>query len=743
MRAIPLIAAACMVACGCIAGCQPRQTTTAASTHSTTPTSEAHPAATLPKWAASPTRPGDDRPPVGRSLFDAATTQPKAGHRVVEIPFPFEALLQRIDERAGCSMSASCVRAVLIPLGRSLQRMTASPAFFAHPRVVVAVVAEAGPEAAGAMLLKDRLYIGYQEQAARLEVISYNPTAGRFEFQQVDDYRAGGTPRARYARRDVCAACHQNLAPIFSRPLWLETNANPRVAALLQRQATSFSGVAVQRGVDIPAAIDAATDRANLFSVWQRLWRDACGANDAAGRRCRGAAVLAALQFRLSEGRGFDESASDWHDHAVPTIARQWRRRWPSGLAIPNPDLPNRDPMPPVVAPLAGAMLANVPARFEPLQPRLPLELWLPSAKGQEADAGTRALARRFAIGLGDFFSAADLHALDRQLHASAGVAATRRMYRGNCTFSRSAVDMHFRCEAPLAPDSVQLSGGVTLRGGRVSGGELHSLALGGGVPMSYLTIESGSLADDRATLLLHEDGQRIRMPDGTAIESIELAWRDAIGAPADIAGHATVSVVDDFAPLRQTLDAWSSDLRAAPLSMQPFDASKLMAELLARLGATRGACCETAGAWPEPSVEPPLPATPTRGPTRPFAAFYTACASCHATSEPTPPNFLSGDPVRVIANLRHCAPRIYVRLAMWRREAAQREKMPMPPPIAKSYAYTPQPPEQVEALEQAAASLLRAETGRQPEVDALLRNGYESLRSCLPVAGQHKEASS
>src|SRR3546814_5552801 len=94
--------------------------------------------------------------------------------------------------------------------------LAAAPDFFAHPRIVAAVTGE-GDDAAA--LLKDRLYIGYQEQSALLEVISYNEAAGRFEFQLVHDYRAGATPRVSYARRELCAACHQNLAPIFSRPL--------------------------------------------------------------------------------------------------------------------------------------------------------------------------------------------------------------------------------------------------------------------------------------------------------------------------------------------------------------------------------------------------------------------------------------------------------------------------------------------------------------------------------------------
>ena len=41
------------------------------------------------------------------------------------------------------------------------------------------------------MFARDRLYLGYQENANLIEVISYNEAAARFEFQLVRDYRAG------------------------------------------------------------------------------------------------------------------------------------------------------------------------------------------------------------------------------------------------------------------------------------------------------------------------------------------------------------------------------------------------------------------------------------------------------------------------------------------------------------------------------------------------------------------------
>ena len=72
--------------------------------------------------------------------------------------------------------------------------MAAAPDFFAHPRVVTAAVADGDGE-----LLRDRLYLGFQRQAGVIEVISYNETLGRFEFQIVRNYVKDGAPQAVYA----------------------------------------------------------------------------------------------------------------------------------------------------------------------------------------------------------------------------------------------------------------------------------------------------------------------------------------------------------------------------------------------------------------------------------------------------------------------------------------------------------------------------------------------------------------
>lgn len=336
-----------------------------------------------PAWVVSPFQPGPDLPPDGRSLFDELFADQASP---LQLPYPFAALLAELDALGRCPdlPDGRCMQAVLIPLGRSLQRLTASPGFFEKPRIVAAMAGEPDP----GRLLRDRLYLGFVEGSELIEVISYNAAAGRFEFQLVRDYRAGATPRIEYARRAVCVACHQNQAPIFSRPLWQETNANPAVAARLGPARDAFHGVRPDRGVDVPRAINNATDRANRFALWQRLWQDGCtaapgpgtGGHAGAGssaQACRATLFEASLHYRLNRGRAYP---SRLRDLLRPAFAAAQAEHWPGGLALPNSDVPNRDPLrdhgsAPDLR-MLGAPLAHIPAYFEPLQLRRPSEVW-------------------------------------------------------------------------------------------------------------------------------------------------------------------------------------------------------------------------------------------------------------------------------------------------------------------------------------------------------------------------------
>jgi hypothetical protein len=525
-------------------------------------------AAAAAPWALDPSMPGERFPAVGRSVFEEIVAQ--------GVPFPFDALLRQIDERIGCT-PGTCIEAVLVPLGRSLQRNSAAPGYFQSPRVVIAVTGEG----AGPVFARNRLFIGYQPRTALLEVISYNDADARFEFQIVHDYREGATPRVDQAERLVCLSCHQNHGPIFSRALWLETNANPRVAERLEAAAQGAganaqwrAGVVIQRGVDVPNAIDAATDAANLLGVTQRLWREACDV------QCRGAATAAALEYRLSGGRQFEP---------VPGFTARFAALWPDGLAVPNPDLPNRDPLA-VAADSDGRSLAEVASAFDALQPRAPLEVWT---------ARDPWLERRFVIGLAAFLADADL--------------------------SRLQLDR----------------------------------------------------ASARKRLLEHP-WQNAVLSRGTLLAALDQPSRG--GSQQQARAQPTVHS------------------RSTSASSSAADAARSL---------------------------------PQRA-----RAFAAPCAGCHATAEITPPNFLAGSARRVEAALRQCAPRIYVRLAMWQQQPATRAKVPMPPPRAsesgRPYAQSVADP-RIAELQRTVAAWLTSEQGEPAALEELLARGYESLRPCLP----------
>ena len=366
-------------------------------------------------WVVDPTEPGPDLPPTGRSLFDFLVTKEQGGKKVYDVPFPFPALLDHIERQLGMKRSLSPLKRLLIPVNRSLQRRASDGAFFTYPRAVVAVDTEAdssvGPSG---MLLKDRLFIGYHEKANVLEVISYNEPAGRFEFQVVKDYRAGGTPSVQYANRTLCTACHQNQSPIFSRPLWEETNANPKVASLLAAQRRDFLGFPVRVGVGVPQAFDEATDRANELSLLQLLWRAGCEQPGQSERSiaCRAELLGSLLRYLLSGGRVPERRTSGDVQDRSPAFLAAWRMQWPKGLAIPDPDIPNRNPFRVVqVSEFPG--LSSVEATAlegpeeqspfhglsEPTLMREPLEVWTVPRTPEQLERVLAGFARVFTTG--------------------------------------------------------------------------------------------------------------------------------------------------------------------------------------------------------------------------------------------------------------------------------------------------------------------------------------------------------
>ena len=181
-----------------------------------------------PTWAVDPDKPGPSQPELGRSLFDTLFARDD-GHQV---PFPFEALVANIQDHLETETQPA---RVLIPLGRSLQREAAAPRYFEFPRVVVAIDTEPRQQPGYAeVYLKNLLFLGYQEKANTIEVISYNDEAARFEFQTVLNYATGVTPYVTYPQRTLCTSCHQNGGPIFPEVPWSETDVSLSVSRLVE-----------------------------------------------------------------------------------------------------------------------------------------------------------------------------------------------------------------------------------------------------------------------------------------------------------------------------------------------------------------------------------------------------------------------------------------------------------------------------------------------------------------------------
>jgi len=715
-------------------------------------------------WVIDPALPGENLPPVGRSQFDRLFAAARKGEVDYNLPFPFEALLARIDAQLSGDPSSPLppAKRVLIPLGRSLQRTAAAPDYFAFPRVVVAV--DSPPASPSTLLLKDRLYIGYQEKSAVLEVISYNETAGRFEFQLVKDYGAGRKPQVVYANRTLCYACHQNGAPIFSRALWDETNANPKVAALLAASGKSLYGIPPERGVDVPYAIDVAIKRANGFALTQRLWQDGCGDADLAARRCRAGLFTAALRHVLADGR---KAAV-----AVPLPAEAVGR-WPGGLATAPADIPNRNPLQGVSNwpddAARRVAYSHVPALFEPLAPRQAQAIW----RADAADA-----MDQLVDGLAEFVAASDRQGLEIALAAR---PAQIVRHQAHCRFEIRASRWSVRCQPAAGETGVQLTATLEITRGKVSGGRLERLTLAGGTITGVALLATSPGSDERITLVpasnpspvesqiysshrrkpvssstvvlamhsLRSDSgfrrnddspiNRPRIADGNPLTRI--AFQISPNDPAE--GHVTVDFRQEFSGIEKTIMDMAEGPDGATLfGARPFPREQLFTGLFSRLGApVVAACCQSADKLPPPRLEVPAIA-PGSSATLPMETtvqgFYPYCADCHQSAENFPPNFLSGNATQVAAQLRQCAPRLYVRLAMADLTPEQRDKTPMPPEsllpaFATNSAGWRSSPARAALLTQV-GDWLKAETGQPPNLSQLLASGYEALRPCLPT---------
>ncbi len=679
----------------------------------------------LPALAVDPA--GQNLPPAGRSLFDRLLDADARGEP--QVPFPFPALLQRIARELDPAQPSAGLSVVLIPLGRSLQRHAAGDIeAFRYPRVVAAVTGEPSANApVGHRYLRDRLYVAYHEKAAALEVISYNEDAGRFEFQLVSDYRAGGKAEVGYANRALCLACHQNAAPIFSRQSWDETSASPPVAARLAATGLPYYGLPWRHGVDVPDAIDAATLRANLLATAQLLWREGCaGGTRAAAIGCRAEALRQALRYRLGGERDFALGLAldqpETRRRLVEPLLANWQQRWPDGLPIPDPQLPNRQPFAGIeagVRPPADTDLgryADIAAAFDPLALRAPLEIW--PGRGTVGPG-------RFIHALSSFFSREDIRLLDRQL-VLAPNAPVRRM-RLSCSERQAASGQRLDLDCS-GEDASRLLARIAVADARMTGGTIDRLILPGQDSIGAVVLEGADASghgDHLATAFrLQRDTGSIRNARGESIRSLVVA-RATSGRSAS----ATLELADDLGPLDGAIDALAHAALAGEsdaLDDAPLRRGAALAPILARLGlASRTAA-------PAP-LAPARLADPNDALTGPWPtdlqAFLRQCSQCHTAATAFPPGFLRGDEARIRASLAGCAERMIFRLAMNELPPQARPKTPMPPPAAAHAASFMQSGD----LQAMRAELERILVAGGGNAAAALDRPYATLAPCTP----------
>jgi hypothetical protein len=283
-----------------------------------------------------------DLPPEGtRSLFDHLVKENNS------LPYPFEELLALI---ASYDAEGRRPVTVLIPDGRSLLKGHAD---FHQPRIIVAADPRPAPaESEFGPLLRGRLFLGFVEGAAEIEIISYNEQAGRFEFQLVKDYRDGGSPRLVYAKRAICTTCHAGAAPIFPVRPWEETSGQPAISnRILEARAApspsgrgrgeglTYHGAPIVNALSAPETIDELTEIGNVIPTLQRVWIDGCGGDPAQGPACRRQMLKLALRYLVLP------TEIDAADPEYLRLVEMQKPHWPvSGIRLANGDLPNRNP---------------------------------------------------------------------------------------------------------------------------------------------------------------------------------------------------------------------------------------------------------------------------------------------------------------------------------------------------------------------------------------------------------------
>ena len=643
---------------------------------------------------------GSDQPSAGASAFDLLVSQKVDGKVVLKVPFPFTELIKLIESKVlpptEFSPDPTGIHKTLIPLGRSLQRVAAKPDFFLFPRVVLAVTGLPRQQGAGdlGLYLKDRLYIGYQEKAEVLEVISYNELAGRFEFEQVKDYREGGAAIVQRSQRSLCLACHQSHSPIFPQNPWDETTASAAivqkiVAAGADRLTPGFyHGVKIDSGIKVPYEIDNSTTRASGLNLLQKLWRESCGKEPVKAQSCRRAIVQAIVQYRLSGVieqssrflNDFWTSAFDfWKDQQLLVLDNHISKRNPLEelSSLRRADLSHLTGTPVKEELQKLVESSDIAAEDEPINPRPPMTEPITFEQGQPL--------LNMIKGFAHFFTEIDTQTIDQYLAQHPAVAPSieavaqchyQTRTRPGADFSRldlRCVDkeqtgVSFSLEGQLSVDNSGSIRGGTLESLRLLGcdtcGTLNNIQLQSAQPLVRLT--DGSWALDSVTA--KNKSLSVRFANADRLVGFTLKAQND--------GNVVIRVIvsRESAVLEKIFNEISDKLLPGmitnPFSELAFSRSLVLPPLLRELGVKgEQSCCALSALKPDlvhgdrqSDDKEALVALAQINPA--FRVFRERCSGCHINEIGFPTEFLSGD---AVGNVRTYASRIYYRLSIWK----------------------------------------------------------------------------
>jgi hypothetical protein len=692
--------------------------------------------------------------PRGRSYFDYVFSKTEQGKRVYEVPYPFSKLLDRLSIYLGYSPNDennSPLLKMLFPMGRSLQRNASLTGqtnydenlFYRFPRVVVGVGLE--NKAPLALNLKGRMYLGFHEKSQVIEAISYNDEEGRFEYQVVRDYVSGKTPKVFYANRQLCLSCHQNQTPIFSVGPWNESNAHSNVytniesnlkrdlgesrcdgdsaAFCYKEQAGAkqyyYFGSPTRIDLNIPYSFDNLTDLGNYFHALQKSWLNLCADKD-----CQRWVLRSVIKYVLSGQEGiYDENG---HSQRLQKFEKDFQQKFPYGIKIPSPNVPNRDPQADKnltqaqieVEAQISAKSKNtkqslqdllkqnaVAGEVEPLMPRGPIELWNNTEMDQK-------LSNRMIRGFAEFFSHQDTLLLDRWL-AGKSQGAESEEFRTICkvTTQKSADAESFSLVCPPSKDGQVLLENMRLsiKNNAIESGSLDNLIFiapkadgqkcdyrvaqtvqnrvtGQACPTVLKALLEGAKQGDTVRVIPYRrDRVHSRLLEGSLVKELVVNVQT---------GELRATVVKDIKRLMDLVDKMEFiDPITKRAALLPFSRKMVMAAVAKSLNIPQLNLDEEQKIE---SLEKNLDEDEkSEGQIQaevhnPIDGAMQSCGMCHYNFEGVPPAFLglkqSGiDDVQKCERLRVCAARIMYRIKMKNcspEKVAQFKKNPMPLPV-------------------------------------------------------------